>query len=523
MSTVPEAPTVERLIGEFAEPMRAGNLVAPVRAAVDRLPTASRGQKRLLYGALRDGLRTWLPGGAHPLQSGRLGEILAGYREPDGLDGERVALAQFVAGHHAAPGTPAAGEVTILLAGARPFLGRAFGVVQTLKVAASPWGADLRLVHRGDDADDESFFRGFRIGCMAATSHLRSLLPRGVAAVGASLLIGNYRLHGELPALHVSARGESIGLGAAVAVLSGILGLPTPRDTAFTGRVDLHGALHAVGGLDAKASAAAEVGVKTIVLPATGGGAPPGVSRLSGLTLRRCRDLTEVVAAVFSTDDIASGLHEILARSGEPRPFHAAVTDTRLADRVLLSVVGKSDPVGTLKDRGGRPLGEQDGPVLTICRELRPRRVVLLYTSADGDDANDFRGAARATQRFIEEEDADCTVELKPLDGVADPTDVEILLRVLARRVGEVVSTTSGGPFFYANVTSGTPQMQIAWHLLAVYGVLPARSQLPQIREARYAAADDAPSLRAVTLPVPPLRTGSFGQGRAERPGGDAS
>ena len=341
---------------------------------------------------------------------------------------------------------------------------------------------------------------------MAATSHLQAL-PLGESAVSVSILIGNYRLHGELPALHVSARGESIGLGAAVATLSAVLGLPVPRDTAFTGRVDVHGALHAVEGIDAKVSAAAEVGVRTLFLPASTGAAPARASGRSRPLLRPCGRLAEVADAVFSRDEIACGLQRLgkLTGSRPILPARRRVHDAPPADRVLLSVVGKSDPVGTLKDRSGRPLGEQDGPVLTVCRELRPRRVVLFYTEAGGDDANDFRTAACATKRFIEEEDADCTVDLQPLDGVADPTDVEILLQVLARCVGEVVST-AGDSFFYANVTSGTPQMQIAWHLLAVYGILPARSQLLQIREARYAADAGAPRLRPVALPAPPAR-----------------
>ena len=268
-----------------------------------------------------------------------------------------------------------AGEATILLAGARLFLGRPFGAVQTLKVAASPWGGDLRLVHRGDDADDASFFGGFRTGCMAATSHLQSL-PLGESAVSVSILVGNCRLHGELPALHVSARGESIGLGAAVATLSAILGVPVPRDTAFTGRVDVHGALHTVEGIDAKVSAAAQIGVRTLFLPGTAGAGRGGAGSSRPL-LRPCARLAEVAAAVFSRDEIASGLKRLgrLTGSGPILPVRRPVRDAPAADRVLLSVVGKSDPVGTLKDRGGRPLGEQDGPVLTVCRELRPRRV----------------------------------------------------------------------------------------------------------------------------------------------------
>ena len=518
----PAALDVEQLIGELAEPMRAGNLVVPVRVGLNLLRAATRCRKRLLYGALRDGLRAWLPG-THPLQCARLSEMLDGYREPDGLDGERAALAAFVTEQQRTSGSPQPGEVTILLAGARPFLDRLFGAVHTLKVAASPWGGDLRLVHRGDDADDASFFRGFRTGCMAATSHLRSLLP-GDAAVSASILISNYRLHGELPALHVSARGESIGLGAAMAALSGILGLPVPGDTAFTGRVDIHGALHAVEGIDAKVAAAAEVGVRTLFLPGKAVDEPALASRASRPLLRRCGHLAEVAEAVFTFAGLTSGL----GRLGEPiafgrtRPSQAVVQDVPRADRVLLSVVGKSDPLGTLKDRNGRPLGEQDGPVLTVCGELRPGRVVLLYTSTGGDKANDFHDAARATKRFIEEEDADCTVDLKPLDGVADPTDVEILLEVLVRRVGEVVETAADDSFFYANVTSGTPQMQIAWHLLAVYGILPVRSQLLQIREARYAAGDGVPRLRPVALLAPPARPAGPGQGPAERLGGDA-
>ena len=521
MIAAPAAPDVERLIGELADPMRSGNLVVPVRAALGLLPAATRRRKRLLYGALRDGLRAWLPG-THPLQSARLGEMLDGYCEPDVLDGERKALAALIADQQGAPESPPPGEVTILLAGARPFLGRPFGAVQTLKMAASPWGGDIRLVHRGDEADDESFFRGFRTGCMAATSHLRSL-PPGAASASVSIVIGNYRLHGELPALHVSARGESIGLGAAVAALSGILGLPAPRNTAFTGRVDIHGALHAVEGIDAKVSAAADVGVRTLFLPGEAGDEPARVSRASRPLLRRRGHLAEVAEAVFTSAGLANGLRRLneLIASGPIRPFRAAVQDTPRAHRVLLSVVGKSDPIGTLKDRNGRPFGEQDGPVLTVCRELRPGRVVLFYTSTGGDEENDFRRAANATRHFIEEEDADCTVELKPLDGVADPTDVEILLQVLARRVGEVVETATSNSFFYTNVTSGTPQMQIAWHLLAVYGILPVRSQLLQIREARYAAGDGAPRLRPVALPAPPpARSAGSGQGPAERLGG---
>lgn len=72
-------------------------------------------------------------------------------------------------------------------------------------------------------------------------------------------------LSGDLPVQVI--HGDSLGLAAAVAARAALQGHLVPEEIAFTGRVDLQGEVDAVGLVALKAAAAAQAGLRTLVVP----------------------------------------------------------------------------------------------------------------------------------------------------------------------------------------------------------------------------------------------------------------
>jgi hypothetical protein len=91
-------------------------------------------------------------------------------------------------------------------------------------------------------------------------------------------------------------------------------------------------------------------------------------------------------------------------------------------------------------------------------------------------------------------------VVLAPLAGVADPTEYTRLLPAMRTAV-QAGLARAGNANVYANLSSGSPQMETSWHLLRVAEQLPLR--LLQVREERFTPAGES-RVREVELPDPP-------------------
>ncbi|MBO7413929.1 MAG: endopeptidase La [Fibrobacter sp.] len=75
-------------------------------------------------------------------------------------------------------------------------------------------------------------------------------------------------IHIHVPEGAVPKDGPSAGIALTLCLLSAFTKIPVPPDVAFTGEVSLTGACLAIGGLNEKALAALQAGVKTLRLPA---------------------------------------------------------------------------------------------------------------------------------------------------------------------------------------------------------------------------------------------------------------
>jgi ATP-dependent Lon protease len=75
-------------------------------------------------------------------------------------------------------------------------------------------------------------------------------------------------IHIHFPEGAVPKDGPSAGIALTLCLLSAFTRIPVPPDVAFTGEVSLTGACLAIGGLNEKALAALQAGVKTLRLPA---------------------------------------------------------------------------------------------------------------------------------------------------------------------------------------------------------------------------------------------------------------
>jgi ATP-dependent Lon protease len=75
-------------------------------------------------------------------------------------------------------------------------------------------------------------------------------------------------LHIHVPAGAVPKDGPSAGVGMFMALVSLLTGRAIPGDTAMTGEISLRGLVLPVGGIKEKMIAAAQAGIKRVILPA---------------------------------------------------------------------------------------------------------------------------------------------------------------------------------------------------------------------------------------------------------------
>ncbi len=397
------------------------------------------------------------------------------------------------------PGTPVIGRANVLVTARDDGVGQ-YGRVVHLDVFVRPGGGSIRFEQAGDDLAQ---FRGFYQGVLAAEEYL---LRRTRGSLAAALYLRAGSVRGLVPVLRRGSRlsGASLGLSTAMAALSAFLNLGLPEDVAFTGGVDPRGRVDPVGDVAVKLQAAKERGIGRVYIPS---GNADAVTGLDGPDLD--------VVTVATVDDVASQawtsgemersldrLHRIApAVSEAPALDIERSAGTR---RALLSWVGRADPFGEYPDAAGGDASMEvveEGPILTLCRILRPDAVFLFHTSAP-DRWSDFTDRAAEVERVIGEMLPGATVHRRPLPAVQDPSDYGQLVPVLRREASGIVAAASreADPTeFVVNLSSGSPQMETTWHLLKAWRVIPAR--LFQVREARFAGAGEA-RVREVVLPA---------------------
>lgn len=477
------------LIGETEAPLMAGNRVFPVKACVAALKAALPMEKRFLYGRLREMLS-----GSASMTAAELGIMrdVIGRIPADGdLSQEKQALCDQLAAINPISPVSGAGRANILFVGEQPFNGQPFGAVHTLEVNVQPWGGDIRLLN---EAAKDTLYGGFHPGCRAAIDFACSHWDR-IFQLYDYLIVGNF------PSLRAPVKGESLGLGAAVAILSRLMDIPIPSSVAFTGRIDIHGNLLRVEGITTKLEAARDKGIKKVYLPDDNSRDITAAIR-NELQLHPANTLQEVVESLFNRMVIDSGLERLEKistwRKVSQRSWRVGQPVSPDAKRVLLTIVGKSDPIGTWKDKQGEPISKQEGPILTVCREVRPNVVYFFYTTTG---ENDLTTNMNGVMDFLQSEDPSQSMKPVPipLPAVSDPTNLSQLIPAFRAAFCEIVKTHPPESHeYFVNFSSGTGQMMLTWYLLTER-LLPA--QLLQIREGRYVQEGES-RVRSVVIPV---------------------
>jgi len=472
------------------EALQAGAVHTAVAFAVDDLITAAAGVRT---GSMAR-LLSIIEGGSDLLAKPARRRISSSLTDlaPRG-DEEREYLDRIRELINAPAAAVAPGQVLVLFKA-----GAGFGVARQLATRVTAYGAGIKLLHREDD--EPSLYDGFWSGTAAALDWVARQLCRAEPTF-AERLVYNRQVSGSIQQANVPVRGESLGLGAAISTISAVVGQSVSDTDAFTGRMDLSGRLLSVGGVAEKVRAARDAGATRIFVPADSLGLVPP----DGVEIRPCASLDEVVVHVFH----GSALKLAFERLAMAPPVSASARDWRTTPdsrpRLLFSMVGKSDPIGTYKDRNGRSLAQSDdGPLLGACRELRPRRVIAFFTVAG--EGNDFSHSAQRAKEFIESQLPDCKVTLWPLaETVDDPTDFEMLWDAMSSAVATVRHENGSDLIIdyncFVNMTSGTGQMQFLWAILAMHHLLPAT--LLQVRESRRVKTGES-RIRRVVLPSGP-------------------
>jgi hypothetical protein len=485
-----------------------GSVVAGWRLALREWPT-TRGGRRILYAELRAQLdASWLS--LTDEERRRLSAMIIALPVDD-LPDERSALVSRLERWAVNASGSRAGRAHVLcVAGAQGDL----GIVQPLDVFTSPSGGGVRFAQ---GADVEALVKGFEQGVWAGQQYLSE---RDDVDRIDSVFLYAQSIDGVFPKLR--ARGEvsgpSLGLGAAMALISRVLDLPLPGDVAFTGRVEPGGDLDAVTAIATKLHAAADKGIRAVYLPqANARDVPQDLS--PALVVHPAQHLAEVVADVFGGTPIARGIAAWRSRvRGEAdvaaSPWLPERVETDHGRRILLTCVGGSDPFGQPRDRADRPTRDRaelsEGPILTVARHLRPHVVHVLYTKPakdaqterGRDRPNDYGEYADKVEEHLRAIDPGLTgrVFLHPLSDVDDPTDYTQLLSAMGTVVREMTRSETDGDCYFVSVSSGTPQMQATWHRLKDHGILQAR--LLQVREDRWAGGPGQLRIREVLLPV---------------------
>ena len=104
---------------------------------------------------------------------------------------------------------------------------------------------------------------------MCAKTLAWNLLPKAIKKELAEEQesLGNFGLHIHCPEASTPKDGPSAGITITTAIVSRLCNIKVNNTIAMTGEIDLHGNVHAIGGLDAKLEGAKRAGVETVLVP----------------------------------------------------------------------------------------------------------------------------------------------------------------------------------------------------------------------------------------------------------------
>ena len=393
------------------------------------------------------------------------------------------AIRKALLDHKWAPNSVPAGTVNTLIDAHRTVLGEPVGVVRPMSITSSSWGGTRAFSGAVTAGLATAFSRGARI------AH-HYVQRRGLTGVSHTVLLRSRSYEGEFVGLSEMVGGPSIGLAAGIGILSSLFDYAVPTDVAFTGEVRNDGAVTRVGGLDAKLTAAREMGLKTVWCPDQ-----PNVPQVDGIEISRVTHFDPVVEKTFPASAIEAGVRRLRNEAAGVRPHREwllAEDDASARRQALISMVGGSDPWTPNKP-------EDTGAILAIAEWL-PTGLDVAYLFHTSDDQ--FRAASQATAEQLRKRGV--TVREKELSGVTDATDFELVYLAVRDACYEALDELAGERMpeetaVYVNVTSGTPQMMIALHMLAEQEILPDR----RLQVAPPSKAGPEGRVRRVSLPPP--------------------
>lgn len=390
------------------------------------------------------------------------------------------------------------GQATCMLKCENPIAGRIVGSCQPLRVDVQPWGGAATLEHL---AAGRASKQGFRLGVKAALGYLAA---NGTGTLDDAMVLHGHSCTGTLDHLRIPVDGASLALPAAMATLSAISqrGI-TPR-TAFTGTVNAVGEIGGVDGVGPKVRAAVQRGVTTIVLPDTNQNdaqtyLPPGVEVIP------VSSLSEVVTAVLGDDVVDLVMSHLAQLKGansvkRGRPWLDRSRGSK-EQKWLLSWVGTTDPFPAPRgERESESNGSQaePGPILTCLDEFQPRRATLLYTTATRCDRRENMNAIIVLARKYFPK---CEIEAVAIDKVDDPSDYAQLLPALKSWVeANARALLDDDSSLIVNLTSGTPQMETAWHLLIERKLVPGARRVQVRRQSDL--SEHEPRVRYADPPI---------------------
>jgi len=137
------------------------------------------------------------------------------------------------------------------------------GGITIVEVVKTPSDRKLSLELTGQQGDV------MKESMMCAKTLAWNLLPKDIKKELAEEQesLGNFGLHIHCPEASTPKDGPSAGITITTAIVSRLCNIKVNNTIAMTGEIDLHGNVHAIGGLDAKLEGAKRAGVETVLVP----------------------------------------------------------------------------------------------------------------------------------------------------------------------------------------------------------------------------------------------------------------
>lgn len=137
------------------------------------------------------------------------------------------------------------------------------GGITIIEVVKTPSERKLSLELTGQQGDV------MKESMLCAKTLAWNLLPKNVKKELNDEIesFGNFGLHIHCPEASTPKDGPSAGCAITTAILSRLCNVKIRNNVAMTGEIDLHGNVHAIGGLDAKLMGAKKAGVDTVIVP----------------------------------------------------------------------------------------------------------------------------------------------------------------------------------------------------------------------------------------------------------------